>query len=133
MLKNLVKTLNVNHLAHNVDKVLSVFEPPIIVLFANVQRYEITELFIRIVTLCRSLKGYIGSPYTECRPECYGDVDCPSNRPACFYGVCKNTCDGACGVGADCNLRGLTPVCSCPRDMTGDPFISCRPFTKGSL
>lgn len=78
-----------------------------------------------------SPKGYIGGPYTECRPECYGDVDCPSSRPACFYGICRNTCDGACGVGADCNLRGLTPVCSCPRDMTGDPFVSCRPFTKG--
>lgn len=79
------------------------------------------------------MQGYIGSPYTECRPECYGDRDCPAGRPACFYGICKNTCDGACGAGADCNLRGLTPVCSCPRDMTGDPFISCRPFTKGSL
>lgn len=33
------------------------------------------------------------------------------------------------GINADCNLRGLTPICSCPRDMTGDPFVSCRPFT----
>lgn len=79
--------------------------------------------------VCECPKGYIGSPHTECRPECYGDVDCPSNRPACFYGICKNTCEGACGIGADCHLRGLTPVCSCPRDMTGDPFIRCRPFT----
>uniref|UniRef100_A0A0K8UI27 Stabilin-2 n=1 Tax=Bactrocera latifrons TaxID=174628 RepID=A0A0K8UI27_BACLA len=46
--------------------------------------------------VCECPKGYIGSPYTECRPECYGDSDCPSNRPACFYGICKNTCDGAC-------------------------------------
>ncbi|XP_014091876.1 adhesive plaque matrix protein 2 [Bactrocera oleae] len=83
--------------------------------------------------VCECPKGYIGSPYTECRAECYGDSDCPSNRPACFYGICKNTCDGACGVGADCNLRGLTPVCSCPRDMTGDPFVRCRPFTKEDL
>lgn len=30
-------------------------------------------------------------------------------------------------------MRGLTPVCSCPRDMTGDPFVSCRPFTKEDL
>lgn len=36
------------------------------------------------------------------------------------------------GVNADCNLRGLTPICSCPRDMTGDPFTSCRPFTPGN-
>lgn len=83
--------------------------------------------------VCECPKGYVGSPYTQCHPECYGDVDCPSNRPACFYGVCKNTCEGACGVGADCRLRGLTPVCSCPRDMTGDPFVRCRPFTKADL
>lgn len=82
--------------------------------------------------VCECTKGYIGSPYTECRPECYGDRDCPTGRPACYYGICKNPCDGSCGVGADCNLRGLTPVCSCPRDMTGDPFVSCRPFTKGT-
>lgn len=25
------------------------------------------------------------------------DRDCPSGRPACIYGVCKNPCDGACG------------------------------------
>lgn len=87
----------------------------------------------------------------------YGDRDCPSGRPACIYGVCKNPCDGTCGmfiakcmliktfckilyvflsawkkfhynfvslkwflgINADCNLRGLTPVCSCPRTHTG--------------
>ncbi|XP_049548744.1 neurogenic locus notch homolog protein 3-like isoform X1 [Anopheles darlingi] len=83
--------------------------------------------------VCECPKGYIGSPFSECRPECFGDRDCPAGRPACIYGICKNPCEGACGVGADCNLRGLTPVCSCPRDMTGDPFISCRPFTKEDL
>ncbi|XP_063698652.1 neurogenic locus notch homolog protein 3 isoform X1 [Culicoides brevitarsis] len=83
--------------------------------------------------VCECPKNYIGSPYTECRAECYGDVDCPGSKPACIYGICKNPCDGACGVGADCNLRGLTPVCSCPRDMTGDPFVRCRPFTKEDL
>ncbi|XP_055715790.1 delta-like protein B isoform X1 [Phlebotomus papatasi] len=83
--------------------------------------------------VCECPKGYIGSPYTECRPECLGDRDCPQGRPACIYGICKNPCEGACGVNADCNLRGLTPICSCPRDMTGDPFVSCRPFTKEDL
>lgn len=83
--------------------------------------------------ICECPKGYYGSPYTECRAECYGDRDCPPGRPACFYGICKNPCDGACGVGADCNLRGLTPICSCPRDMTGDPFVSCRPFVPDDL
>jgi len=84
--------------------------------------------------ICECPKNYIlGSPYTECKAECYGDRDCPAGRPACFYGICKNPCDGACGIGADCNLRGLTPICSCPRDMTGDPFVRCRPFTKEDL
>lgn len=41
----------------------------------------------------------------------YQDRDCPAGRPACYYGVCKNPCDGTCGVNADCNLRGLTPIC----------------------
>lgn len=83
--------------------------------------------------ICECPKNYYGNPTVECRAECYGDRDCPSGRPACFYGVCKNPCDGACGVNADCNLRGLTPICSCPRDMTGDPFVSCRPFTPEDL
>lgn len=83
--------------------------------------------------VCECPKNFIGSPSIECRPECYGDVDCPGSRPACYYGICKNPCDGACGVNADCNLRGLTPICSCPRDMTGDPFISCRKFVPEDL
>lgn len=83
--------------------------------------------------VCECPAGYIGSPYTECRPECYGDRDCPGGRPACIYGICKNPCEGACGTGADCNLRGLTPVCSCPKTHTGNPFVSCRPFTKGKF
>lgn len=49
-----------------------------------------------------------------------------SNRYT-FISICQT------GVNADCNLRGLTPICSCPRDMTGDPFVSCRPFTPGKL
>ncbi|XP_031625930.1 neurogenic locus notch homolog protein 1 isoform X2 [Contarinia nasturtii] len=84
--------------------------------------------------ICECPKNYFGDAYNgECRAECYGDRDCPSGRPACIYGVCKNPCDGACGRNADCNLRGLTPICSCPREMTGDPFVSCRPFTPQDL
>ncbi|XP_068900468.1 adhesive plaque matrix protein 2 isoform X2 [Tenebrio molitor] len=83
--------------------------------------------------VCKCPKNYFGNPLSSCQPECYGDSDCPSGRPACFYGICKNPCDGVCGVSANCELRGLTPICSCPRDMTGDPFISCRPFDKRDL
>ncbi|KAJ8950737.1 hypothetical protein NQ318_011230 [Aromia moschata] len=77
--------------------------------------------------------NYFGNPYSSCKPECYGDVDCPTHKPACFYGICKSPCEGACGVGANCELRGLTPVCSCPKDMTGDPFVHCRPFEPRDL
>ncbi|XP_060520378.1 neurogenic locus notch homolog protein 1 isoform X2 [Cylas formicarius] len=83
--------------------------------------------------VCKCPKNYFGDPYVSCKPECYGDVDCPRGRPACFYGICKNPCDGVCGAGANCELRGLTPVCSCPKDMTGDPFVRCRPFTPEDL
>ncbi|KAJ3650628.1 hypothetical protein Zmor_016716 [Zophobas morio] len=83
--------------------------------------------------VCKCPKNYFGNPLVSCQPECYGDSDCPSGKPACFYGICKNPCDGVCGVSANCELRGLTPICSCPRDMTGDPFISCRPFDKRDL
>ncbi|XP_050512495.1 neurogenic locus notch homolog protein 3 isoform X1 [Diabrotica virgifera virgifera] len=83
--------------------------------------------------VCKCPKNYFGNPYSSCQPECYGDVDCPSSKPACYYGICKSPCEGACGVGANCELRGLTPVCSCPKDMTGDPFIRCRPFEPRDL
>nr|CAI5820430.1 unnamed protein product [Callosobruchus analis] len=83
--------------------------------------------------VCKCPKNYFGNPYSSCQPECYGDKDCPSHKPACFYGICKSPCEGACGVGANCELRGLTPVCSCPRDMTGDPFVRCRPFEARDL
>ena len=76
--------------------------------------------------VCECPTGYIGSGTTECRPECYGDLDCPGIHPACISGSCRNPCKDACGVNAICNLRGLTPVCSCSRGMTGNPFISCR-------
>ena len=76
--------------------------------------------------VCECSQGYIGNPLSECRAECYGNLDCPVSHPACYYGICKNPCIGACGTGADCNLRGLTPVCSCPREMIGNPSVSCR-------
>jgi hypothetical protein len=82
---------------------------------------------------CECPRDTFGSPFVECKYECYGDSDCARHKPACIYGVCKNPCEGACGIGADCNLRGLTPVCSCPRDMTGNPFVACRKFVPQDL
>ncbi|XP_022904531.2 neurogenic locus notch homolog protein 1 isoform X1 [Onthophagus taurus] len=83
--------------------------------------------------ICVCPEGWHGNPFSACRAECYADSDCPRNKPACFITACKNPCDNACGIGANCELRGLTPICSCPKDMTGDPFVRCRPFTKEDL
>ncbi|CAH2052143.1 unnamed protein product, partial [Iphiclides podalirius] len=38
----------------------------------------------------------------------------------------SNPCTYACGENADCNLKGsLIPVCSCPVNMTGNPYTYC--------
>ncbi|XP_053617347.1 neurogenic locus notch homolog protein 1-like isoform X2 [Plodia interpunctella] len=83
--------------------------------------------------VCKCPRGYFGDPYRICTPECSSDGECPSYKPACVYNACVDPCINACGVNADCNLRGLTPVCSCPRNMTGDPFTYCRPFEARDL
>ncbi|KPJ11537.1 hypothetical protein RR48_08279 [Papilio machaon] len=83
--------------------------------------------------VCKCPRGYFGDPYRICTAECESDSQCPSYKPACVYNACVNPCTNACGVNADCNLRGLTPVCSCPRNMTGDPFTFCRPFEARDL
>ncbi|XP_076684037.1 uncharacterized protein LOC143377019 [Andrena cerasifolii] len=75
--------------------------------------------------ICSCPKNWLGNALVACRPECTSHSDCPGNKPACLYQKCMNPCDGVCGVNADCNLRGITPVCSCPSHMTGNPFFSC--------
>ncbi|XP_029178983.1 neurogenic locus notch homolog protein 3 [Nylanderia fulva] len=82
---------------------------------------------------CTCPKTWVGNPYVSCRPECTAHSECPPSKPACLYQKCVNPCDGVCGVNADCNLRGITPVCSCPRHMTGNPFVSCRLFEPRDL
>lgn len=98
---------------------------------------EVIELFIKFVFFGKNnqlilvfLQNYKGNPFEICLPECTSHGECPGHKPACYYNKCTNPCENACGVGANCELRGLTPVCSCPRDMTGDPFVQCRPFEK---
>ncbi|XP_065171538.1 protein eyes shut isoform X2 [Atheta coriaria] len=83
--------------------------------------------------VCKCPRGYFGNPYASCKAECVSHSDCPRSKPACFYNQCKNPCDGVCGIGANCELRDITPICSCPKDMTGDPFVRCRPFEKRDL
>lgn len=83
--------------------------------------------------VCSCPKGYFGDPHVSCRAECLTNRDCPSDKPTCLGERCVNPCNGVCGVNANCEVRGYTPICSCPRDMTGDPFVRCRPFEPSDL
>jgi len=78
-----------------------------------------------------NLQNYHGDPYVSCRAECVTSGDCPSSRQVCQANKCIDPCNGVCGINANCRVRdGTTAVCSCPKDMTGDPFVHCRPFEK---
>lgn len=66
---------------------------------------------------------YQGSP-PSCRPECVVSSECPQNK-ACYKFKCSNPCNGACGVGAKCEVINHNPICSCPPTFTGDPFTRC--------
>lgn len=70
------------------------------------------------------------SSLCRCYAECTAHDDCPRHQ-ACFQLKCIDPCVGACGSGADCKVEDHKPICSCPKDHTGHPFESCRPFTKG--
>ncbi|KAK9510972.1 hypothetical protein O3M35_005636 [Rhynocoris fuscipes] len=85
--------------------------------------------------VCTCPPGTFGDPYSSCHLECESHYDCPAGRPACSAGKCIDPCaQGVCGINADCRVKErTTPVCSCPRHMTGDPFVSCRPFEKADL
>jgi hypothetical protein len=78
---------------------------------------------------CECPKGFLGSPYNECfthQNQCETNADCPKSKPSCYKNYCKNLCDDACGINAECHLNGKTPVCSCPRGFIGDPFVNCQ-------
>ncbi|XP_054290488.1 fibropellin-1-like [Macrosteles quadrilineatus] len=84
--------------------------------------------------VCSCPPGHVGDPYVSCRAECFTHSDCPSHKPSCLNAKCVDVCAGVCGVNANCRVRdGTTAVCSCPKDMTGNPFVSCRPFEKTDL
>ncbi|XP_014209634.2 neurogenic locus notch homolog protein 3, partial [Copidosoma floridanum] len=82
---------------------------------------------------CACPKNWLGNPLISCQPECTQHSNCPAGKPACLYQKCVDPCEGTCGTNANCELRDVTPVCSCPRDKTGDPFVFCRPFTDEDL
>lgn len=74
---------------------------------------------------CTCLPEYFGDPYTMCRPECVINTDCSRDK-ACVNNKCKNPCEGACGINADCRVANHAPSCYCLPGYTGNPLSSCR-------
>ena len=79
---------------------------------------------------------------TTCRPRLYKMAQKHDPKfmitffKACVDLHCEDPCfrpTQVCGSGADCNVKNHTPVCSCPKGFTGDPFQSCRRFTREDL
>ncbi|XP_046391538.1 adhesive plaque matrix protein 2-like [Ischnura elegans] len=73
--------------------------------------------------VCSCITGYFGSP-PSCRPECIVSSECPISK-ACVNRECIDPCQGACGIGARCDVINHSPICSCRPGQTGDPFKSC--------
>ena len=74
--------------------------------------------------VCSCQETYIGSP-PNCKPECTVNSECAQNK-ACHKFRCTNPCAGTCGLNARCEVINHNPICSCPQDMTGDPFTKCN-------
>lgn len=81
--------------------------------------------------VCSCVPGYMGTP-PSCRPECVVNSDCPKNR-ACLNFKCSDPCPGSCGLSALCTIVNHSPICSCPSQNTGDPFIRCMPMCKNTI
>jgi len=73
--------------------------------------------------VCSCLPTYIGSP-PACRPECVVSSECSQDK-ACMNQKCKDPCPGTCGQNAKCQVINHSPICSCPPNYIGDPFIRC--------
>jgi hypothetical protein len=73
--------------------------------------------------VCSCARSYIGSP-PACRPECTVSSDCPQNK-ACYNQKCADPCPGTCGSNAKCHVINHSPICSCPANYVGDPFVRC--------
>lgn len=80
------------------------------------------------VAVCSCRPEYIGSP-PNCKPECTVNAECPQNK-ACHKFKCANPCRGTCGLNANCEVINHNPICNCPSDLTGDPFVRCSPIPK---
>ncbi|ETN60100.1 dumpy [Anopheles darlingi] len=76
--------------------------------------------------VCECLPEFRGSPFGRgCYPECVINSDCPRDR-TCVNKKCVDPCPGVCGYRAVCHAINNSPVCSCPANMIGDPFVECK-------
>lgn len=84
-------------------------------------------------SICREMNGhaicsckpeFIGTP-PDCRPECVVSSECSQNR-ACINQKCADPCPGTCGINANCQVVNHSPICSCMKGHTGDPFVQCQ-------
>lgn len=83
--------------------------------------------------VCTCMPFYIGRA-PSCRPECSVNTDCSSNM-ACLQLKCTNPCIGSCGLNAECSVTNHLPLCSCRKNLIGDPFVRCyeKPPCKDSF
>lgn len=75
--------------------------------------------------ICSCVPGFIGAPPT-CRPECVLSSDCLPSQ-ACHNQKCRDPCAGTCGIGAVCRVVNHSPICTCPAQYKGNPFMRCEP------
>ena len=73
---------------------------------------------------CSCIRGYFGDPYSQCRPECVSNSDCPTNR-ACSNLKCIDPCPGTCGINARCQAVNHIATCTCTGGFRWDPFTQC--------
>lgn len=74
---------------------------------------------------CSCIPGYHGDPYSECRPECTINEDCPKHR-SCKNYKCIDPCIQTCGVNAVCTVYNHLAICECPKPLHGDAFVTCH-------
>lgn len=80
--------------------------------------------------VCTCLPGLQGDPYTQCRPECVLNSDCPRTQ-ACIRNKCVDPCESTrCAPNAICNVYNHLPMCTCPSGTEGNAFIQCRPIVQ---